>query len=116
MTLALTRTFPRTLIAGAIAVVGTITSFTATTTPVQAQTARGYSATLATKLDAPKRVVLNGAVWNCKETACSGTIDGSAPVNVCTRVAKEFGPVTQFVTPKGDLAADKLAKCNAAAA
>ena len=116
MTIALTRTFPRTLIAGALAVVGTFASFTATTTPASAQTVRGYTATLANKLEAPKRSVLNGAIWSCKEQTCSGGDGGSSAVNTCIRVVKEFGPLSQFVTPKGDLAADKLAKCNEAAA
>ena len=115
MTLALNRTMPRTVIAAALAVVGTFISFTATTSPVQAQAARSYSAVLATKLDAPKRVVLSGAVWNCKEDKCVGSVDGSSPVNVCTRVVKEFGALTQFATPKGELSADKLQRCNAAA-
>ena len=115
MTLALNHTFPRTLIAGAIAVVGTFISFTATTTQVQAQASRSYTAVLATKLEAPKRVVLNGAVWSCKEDKCVGGVDGSSPTNVCTRVVKEFGALTQFATPKGELSADKLQRCNAAA-
>lgn len=115
MTLALNRTIPRTMIAGVLAVVGTFASFTATTTSAQAQSARTYSATLAAKLDAPKRVVLNGAVWKCTEDQCIGGVDGSSPANVCTRVVKEFGAVTQFVSPKGELSADKLERCNAAA-
>jgi hypothetical protein len=115
MTIALNRTFPRTLLAAGLAVVGTIASFTVTATPVQAQAARSYSATLATKLEAPKRIVLNGAIWNCAEDKCVGGIDGSSPANVCARVVKTFGPVTQFATPKGELSADKLERCNAAA-
>ena len=116
MTIALNRRFPRTLIAGALAVVGTFASFTATTAPVQAQASRSYTATLANKLEAPKRVVLNGALWNCKDQTCVGGVDGSSPANVCVRIAKEFGPVIAFATPKGELAADKLERCNAAAA
>jgi curli biogenesis system outer membrane secretion channel CsgG len=115
MTIALNRRFPRTLIAAGLAVVGTFASFTATTGTAQAQTARSYTVTLANKLEAPKRVVLNGALWNCKDNTCVGTADGSAPANVCVRVVKEFGPVTQFATPKGELSADKLERCNAAA-
>lgn len=116
MTIALSRTIPSTLVAGVLAIVGTFASFTVTATPAQAQTTRAYSAVLATKLDAPKRVILNGAIWACKDQTCSGDVNGSSPVNACIRIVKEFGPLTAFVTPKGDLAADKLAKCNAAAA
>lgn len=115
MTIALNRSFPRTLIAAGLALVGTFASFTATTSPAQAQAARSYVATLANTLEAPKRIVLNGALWNCKDNTCVGTVDGSAPANVCVRIVKEFGPVTQFATPKGELSADKLEHCNAAA-
>ncbi len=116
MTLALNRSFQRTMIAGVLAIVGTFASFTATTAPVQAQTVRPYTATLAAKLDAPKRAIVNGAIWSCKDQTCSGDVNGSSPINACIRVAREFGSLTAFTTPKGDLAADKLAKCNAAAA
>ena len=115
MTIALNGSFQRTVFAGVLAVVGTFASFTVTTTPVQAQAARSYTATLAAKLDAPKRAVLNGAVWRCKEQTCSGGDGGSSAVITCIRVVKEFGALSQFVTPKGDLPADKLARCNATA-
>ncbi len=116
MTIALNRTFPRTLLAAGLAVLGTVASFTVTATPVSAQTAKPYTATLASPVEAPKKVILNGAIWSCKEQTCTGDVNGSSPVNACIRIVKEFGPLSAFVTPKGDLAADKLAKCNAAAA
>lgn len=104
----------RTLLAAGLAVVGTIASFAATTTPVQAQTARVYSATLAAPASETAKVV-NGVNWTCNGTVCTGRVDGAAPINTCTRVAKTFGQVTKFTTPKGEFDADKLARCNAAA-
>lgn len=106
----------RTIIAAALAVTGTIASFAVTVGPAHAQGAsRGYTATLTAKLDAPKRSVVNGVVWNCTGDTCSGPVDGARPLNTCAQVAKEFGKVSTFVTPKGELDADKLARCNAAA-
>lgn len=106
----------RTIFAAALAVIGTIASFSVTTAPAHAQGAsRGYTATLTAKLDAPKTSVINGVVWSCDGDTCAGPVDGSRPLNTCARVAKEFGKVTAFATPKGELNSDKLARCNAAA-
>ncbi|WP_374284698.1 hypothetical protein [Novosphingobium sp.] len=109
------RPFARNLFVGALAVVGTVASFSLTAAPAQAQSSASYSAVLAKGLDAPVRKVVNGAVWNCTGDQCTGRSDGSSPVNTCARVAKEFGQITKFATPKGELSADKLARCNAAA-
>lgn len=105
---------PRTLLAAGLAVVGTIGSFAVTTSPVQAQSAARYTAVLATPAEAPRKVV-NGVQWSCEGTTCTGRVDGAAPINTCARVAKAFGQVTRFATPKGEFDADKLARCNAAA-
>lgn len=104
---------PRTLIAAALAVTGTIASFGITISPAHAQgPTKGYVATLSAKLDAPKRSVVNGVVWNCDGETCVGPIDGSRPANACARVAREFGPLATFAMPKGELSADDLQKCN----
>lgn len=115
MILTFQRPLARNLVVAALAVVGTVASFSATATPALAQSASVYSAVLAKSVDAPVRKVVNGAVWNCAGDQCTGRSDGSSPVNTCTRVAKEFGQITKFLTPKGELPADKLARCNAAA-
>lgn len=104
----------RTLVAAGLAVVGTIASFAATTSPVQAQTAARYSATLAAPASETAKVV-NGVNWTCNGTECTGRVDGAAPINTCARVVKAFGQVIKFTTPKGEFDADKLARCNAAA-
>jgi hypothetical protein len=117
MTTATHHPLTRTLLAALLAVVGTITSFAATTSPAAAQASqqRGYSATLATPLEAPARKVVNGVAWNCTGAACAGPIDGSSPKNSCARVARSFGQLTRFATPKGEFSAEDLARCNAAA-
>jgi hypothetical protein len=108
------RSLSRQLFVAGLALAGTLVSFSATTAPAHAA-ARGYSASLATAVEAPARKVVNGVLWNCTGDSCAGPVDGARPVNTCRQVAKAFGPVTKFATPKGDLSAEQLQSCNAAA-
>ena len=104
---------PRTLIAAALAVTGTIASFGITAGPAHAQgPTKGYVATLTAKLDAPKRSVVNGVVWNCAGNTCTGPVDGSRAATSCAKVGRQFGEIAAFATPKGDLSAEDLARCN----
>ena len=105
--------FSRTLLAAGLAIAGTLASFAATTTPADA--AGRYSAKLATAVQAPAKKVVNGVLWNCAGDACSGSIDGARPVNTCVQVVKAFGQVSSFAGPKGELSAEDLQRCNAAA-
>lgn len=107
--------FSRMFLAAGLAVVGTVATFAATTSPAQAQGARVYTATLSVPATGSVSKVVNGVNWTCTGADCSGRVDGAAPINTCTRVVKAFGQVTKFGTPKGDFDADKLARCNAAA-
>lgn len=102
-----------TLLAG-LALIGTVGSLAATVSPAQAASPR-YTAKLATALEAPAKKVVNGVVWNCSGDACVGPVDGARPANTCVQVVKTFGQVTQFATPKGELSAEDLQRCNAAA-
>ena len=106
----------RTLIAAAIAVVGTIASFSITASPAHAQAPvqRGYVATLTTGVAKPVSTMLGDAPWDCAGTSCSAPADGARPLNSCVRVAKKFGPVAQFATVKGELTAEELKTCNGA--
>lgn len=111
-----TQPFSRTLLAASLALVGTIASFGVTTSPAYAQGAsRGNVASLATRLDAPRRVIINETLWNCAEDRCTSVAENSRPANSCVRLVKKIGPVTSFATPRGDLSADELQRCNAAA-
>lgn len=114
MTIVFQRPLSRTLVAAGLAIVGTIATFATTASPVQAKSA-GYTAKLSASLEAPARKVVNGVVWNCEGDQCSGPVDGAAPVNTCASVVRTFGQVASFATPKGELSADKLTRCNAAA-
>ncbi|MFC0590275.1 hypothetical protein ACFFF7_12700 [Novosphingobium aquiterrae] len=106
--------FPRLFLAAGLALAGTIASFGATVSPAHAGT-NAYSATLAAGLEAPAKKVVNGVLWKCEGDSCVGAVDGARPVNTCRQVVKTFGAVSKFATPKGDLGAEDLQRCNAAA-
>ncbi|MBA4161020.1 MAG: hypothetical protein C0515_02810 [Novosphingobium sp.] len=114
MSTIISQQFTRSLLAAGLALAGTVISFSATSTPAQAGT-NGYSAKLTAALEAPKSKVINGVVWNCEGDACRGAVDGSAPRNVCVKIAKNFGPLASFTGPKGEFSAEDLQRCNAAA-
>ncbi|MBS3927516.1 MAG: hypothetical protein KGZ65_02725 [Sphingomonadales bacterium] len=104
----------RSLLAAGLALAGTVISFSATTTPAQAGT-NSYSAKLTAALEAPKSKVINGVIWKCEGDSCRGAVDGSAPRNVCVKIAKNFGQLASFTGPKGEFSAEDLQRCNAAA-
>jgi hypothetical protein len=104
----------RTLLAAGLAIAGTLASFSATTTPAEAASAR-YSAKLTAAVQAPARKVVNGVLWNCTGDSCSGAVDGARPINTCVQVVKAFGQVSSFAGPKGEFSAEDLQRCNAAA-
>jgi hypothetical protein len=110
-----TAILPRTLLTAGLALVGTVLSFAATATPAFAAPAPGYKATLSTAVEAPAKKVVNGGIWKCEGTACAGKDDGSRAITTCVKVVKAFGPVSEFVSPKGEFSADELQRCNAAA-
>ena len=114
MTLAI-QPFSRTLLAASLALVATIASFGVTTSPAHAQGAsRGNVASLATKLDGVRRVIINETLWSCAGDQCSAQTDGSRPATSCARLVKKIGPVTRFATASGELSAEDLQRCNAA--
>jgi hypothetical protein len=109
-----TATLSRTLLSAGLALAGTVLSFTATATPAFAQ-GPGYKATLSTAVEAPAKKVVNGGLWKCEGTSCAGKDDGSRAITTCVKVVKAFGPVSSFVTPKGEFSAEEIQRCNAAA-
>ncbi len=114
MTMAISQPLTRTLFTAGLALVGTVLSFSATATPAFAGTAPGYKATLSSAIEAPAKKIVNGAMWKCEGASCAGKEDGSRPLTTCVKVVKAFGPVSEFVTPKGEFSADELQRCNAA--
>jgi len=81
--------------------------------PAYAQPGSGYyRAELAAPLAEPRQEILNGVVWNCEGTSCTGTKSGSRAVIVCGKLASKVGPVARFADASGELDADGLARCN----
>ncbi|MEO0032615.1 MAG: hypothetical protein RIS94_2373 [Pseudomonadota bacterium] len=86
-------------------------TFALTAQPVRAEGAY-YTAALAAPLAAPKQVIEGGLLWHCAGDSCTAARDTSRPAIVCARLARSVGEVARFATPKGDLAAEDLARCN----
>ena len=81
--------------------------------PVRAAPAKtSYRVELVSPLAEPRQEVVDGVLWHCAGTHCSGTSSGSRPVIVCGRFAQRFGPVASFVHAKGALDAKELERCN----
>lgn len=94
-----------------VALIGTAVSFGITAAPVHAADTY-YTAKLAAPVDGEQRAVLGDTLWTCAGDSCTAPRDTSRPQITCERLAKKFGEVTTFTTPKGALEADKLASCN----
>ncbi|WEK45808.1 MAG: hypothetical protein P0Y56_12315 [Candidatus Andeanibacterium colombiense] len=82
--------------------------------PAPALAAQGsfYQAQLAAPLKAPRKEVLNGILWNCADSSCSGSKGGSRALLECQRLSQKVGTIVSFA--KGDEALDEsaLARCN----
>lgn len=116
MTTALARMMPRVLIPAALALVGTVASFSVTAAPAHAAPSGGvYTVSLASPLPAARREIIDGAIWRCEGDRCSAPADGARTLVVCGKVARRFGPVAKFAAPQGDLTPEQLTRCNAAA-
>jgi hypothetical protein len=104
----------RNLLIGVLALAGTLASFAITTAPVQAAQRGAYEVTLANTLDAPRRGIVSGTMWRCEGARCAAPANGERAVSLCGKVASQFGEVSRFAGPQGELGSDDLARCNAA--
>lgn len=103
----------RQLLPAVLALVGTAASFAVTATPVRAADANSYySVTLAAPVARPAKLMLGDVLWNCAGDTCSAGQDTARPVVVCTKLAAKVGTISKFATPKGELAAEDMARCN----
>ena len=115
MNTAIDHKLPRTLFTAALALAGTLASFSATTQSAQAAPAGGsYSATLAAQLPEARREIIDGAIWRCAGERCAAPADGGRAQVVCGRVARKFGQVARFAGPQGALSSEQLTRCNGA--
>ncbi len=103
-----------TLSIAALALVGTLSSFAATTAPASAFDSHYYRAELVTPLTSARSDIQKGVLWDCEGDVCSAPYKGrSRATVVCQRLAKEFGEVAAFRAGAATFGADELAKCNA---
>jgi hypothetical protein len=103
----------RQLLPAALALVGTAASFAVTATPTRAADASSYyTVTLAAPVAKPAKLMLGDVLWNCAGDSCSAAQDTARPVVVCTKLAAKVGTINRFATPKGELAAEDMARCN----
>ncbi len=114
MTTAIARSLPRALITAALALAGTFASFSVTTAPARAAATGAYAAVLVTPLAAPRREIVDGAIWRCEGERCTAPADGARAQAVCIKIARKFGPIASFATPQGALSAEQLTRCNGA--
>jgi hypothetical protein len=73
-----------------------------------------FRAELAAPLAEPRKEILNGIVWNCADSACTGSKGGSRAVIECERLASKVGPIVSFARGAEALDEASLAKCNKA--
>lgn len=103
----------RQLLPAVLALVGTATTFAVTATPVRAAEGNAYySVQLATPVAKPAKMMLGDVLWSCAGDTCSAGQDAARPVVVCTKLAAKVGTINKFATPKGELAAEDIARCN----
>lgn len=84
--------------------------------PAATATAAGgayYRAELASPAT-EARFVARDVVWACKGANCTAGQGTSRPVIMCAALAKAAGPIASFTAGGKALAADELARCNAA--
>ncbi|HWA61519.1 MAG TPA: hypothetical protein VG939_09090 [Caulobacteraceae bacterium] len=73
------------------------------------------TADLATAQTGVSKVVAANAVFTCAAQRCVAavTTDETYSVNGCKSLAKKVGKLTSYASPKHQMSADDLAKCNA---
>jgi hypothetical protein len=103
----------RQLLPAVLALVGTAASFGLTAAPVRAADDNAYySVTLAAPVAKPTKMMQGDVLWNCAGAACFAARDTARPAVVCAKLAAKVGQINRFATPKGELAAEDMARCN----
>ena len=73
-----------------------------------------YSAKPTTPVTA-KRIVARDINWACSPAACQGSTLESRPLVLCQALAKQAGPLENFIVNGSALPVAELDKCNRAA-
>ena len=58
------------------------------------------------------RIVAGGLLWLCDGSECRAGKDGSRPLTVCRKLARETSAIVRFSVAGEELPADELARCN----
>lgn len=61
------------------------------------------------------RIITGTVLWSCTGTTCTAARATSRPAIVCARFVREVGAVASFAVNGTAMAAEDLARCNAAA-
>lgn len=96
----------------AAASLSSITMMQASTASAQAPGSSYFSAELAAPVEKTTKII-QGVVWQCEGTVCSGSKATSRPINACTRLSRRMGDVVSFSTRSEPMAGEDLAACNA---
>ncbi|MFN3819045.1 CC_3452 family protein [Blastomonas sp.] len=80
--------------------------------PSSNSSASYFSAELAAPVEKTTKII-QGVVWQCEGTVCSGSKATSRPINACTRLSRKMGEVTSFSTRSEPMAGEDLTACNA---
>ncbi len=112
MTRFATRTTTAAFLSATLAVAGAF----AVLVPAPAFAAQGafFHAELAAPLAAPRQEILNGIVWHCADSACTGTKGGSRALLECQRLSAKVGAIVHFARGEEALDEASLARCNKA--
>ena len=107
----LTRTFTQLAFVAA-ASISSLVMMQASTASAQAPGSSYFTAELAAPVEKTTKII-QGVVWQCEGTVCTGSKATSRPINACTRLARKMGDVTAFTTRSEAMAGEELAACNA---
>ncbi len=96
----------------AVASLSSMVMMQASTASAQAPGSSYFTAELAAPVEKTTKII-QGVVWQCEGTVCTGSKATSRPVNACTRLARKMGDVTAFTTRSEAMDGEDLATCNA---
>lgn len=85
--------------------------------PALAQPKAYVEAKLAAPLSEPKKLIIDGRLWRCKEDVCLGQEQGDSQSikRECARVVKAVGPLVAYRNGQRELSAEDVAACNGGA-
>ncbi|MEO1046318.1 MAG: hypothetical protein AAFX04_12825 [Pseudomonadota bacterium] len=99
------------LLSATTAAIATVSAFTFFAAPVQAGSSVYYEAKLATPVEKQTEII-RGVVWRCSGDTCRAPKATSRPANVCARLVRKMGEVTEFSTRGEAMDAEAIAECN----